>query len=126
MSLKVVVVRCENLKNEDKIGKSDPYIELEVDGQKQKTSVKQDDLSPTWNEEFTFANIHHPDHKKLELTVYDQDDMRRDEKLGHCHFDLHDLHNGRETEVTKTVDHHGLTFKKATVTVKLTAIGWGK
>eukprot|EP01012_Entosiphon_sulcatum_P008907 TRINITY_DN148_c0_g1_i1.p1 TRINITY_DN148_c0_g1~~TRINITY_DN148_c0_g1_i1.p1 ORF type:complete len:142 (+),score=46.59 TRINITY_DN148_c0_g1_i1:46-426(+) len=126
MSLHVVVVKADNLKNEDKVGKSDPYVVLEIDGQTQKTSVKKDDLNPVWNEEFTFANLNRPGHHDLEVTVYDEDDMRRDEKLGHTKFDLNDLVAGHATEVTKTVDHHGLTFKKATITLKLTAIGWGK
>lgn len=68
MSLKVEIISCRNLKDEDKIGKSDPYVEIEVGHQKYRSTTKKDTLNPVFNETFQFDGISNPQSKKLEIT----------------------------------------------------------
>ncbi|CAG8787980.1 16279_t:CDS:1, partial [Cetraspora pellucida] len=45
---------ARNLKDEDVVGKSDPYVELWLDkNYKQKTTTKNNTLNPQYNETFT-------------------------------------------------------------------------
>lgn len=49
----VTVVRANDLKNQELVGKSDPYVVLYVRPMfKVKTQVVDDNLSPEWNETF--------------------------------------------------------------------------
>ncbi|KAH9583827.1 hypothetical protein MS3_00008110 [Schistosoma haematobium] len=49
-ALHVNVKKANNLKNIEISGKSDPYVVVDFQGQKQKTKVIDDDLNPIWNE----------------------------------------------------------------------------
>ena len=53
--LRVTVVRCTELKNMEKLGKSDPYVRLYVRVLfKSKTRVIYNNLNPEWNQVFNF------------------------------------------------------------------------
>lgn len=53
--LRVTVVRCTELKNMERLGKSDPYVRLYVRVLfKSKTRVVYNNLNPEWNEVFNF------------------------------------------------------------------------
>ena len=82
-TLKVVLVKCANLKDDDAgQGLSDPYVEFEVHGQREKSSVKQNNLNPVWHETFLFRDV--PKHMHdLHVKVMDSDTVR-DDKLGQC------------------------------------------
>ena len=55
-TLQVTVVEARNLKDEDTIGKNDPYVELYFDDDyKQRTSTQKDTNAPTWNETLTLS-----------------------------------------------------------------------
>ncbi|CAA0820778.1 C2 calcium/lipid-binding plant phosphoribosyltransferase family protein [Striga hermonthica] len=72
LKLVVEVVRAHNLIPKNGHGSSNPYVELELDGQKFRTTVKEKDLDPYWNESFVF-NISDPTHLHgltLEAHVY--------------------------------------------------------
>src|SRR6185295_16940746 len=72
-------VEASKLKDEDSLGKSDPYVELWLEkGYKQKTTTKKNDLNPKWNESFTF-NVH--DHSHLYLKVLDSDTLSKDDEV---------------------------------------------
>ena len=55
MSLEVKVQRARDLLNVDRIGASDPYVNVEFRGKKQKTSVVKDNLNPGVNQLLTTA-----------------------------------------------------------------------
>ncbi|KAF0536942.1 calcineurin temperature suppressor cts1 [Gigaspora margarita] len=95
--LKVTVVEAKNLKDEDVIGKSDPYIELWLDkNYKQKTTTKSNTINPTYNETFTF---HVDGQKYLHLKVMDKD-LVSDDEIGEGKVELSKIKNGYlETEV---------------------------
>ncbi|KZV33163.1 synaptotagmin-2 [Dorcoceras hygrometricum] len=82
--LDVKVVRALKLKKKDLLGASDPYVKINLTGDKlpsKKTTVKHKNLNPEWNEQFTFA-IKDPDSQVLELTVYDWEQVGSHEKMG--------------------------------------------
>lgn len=79
-TLTVTVVEAKNLKDEDLIGKSDPYIKLILnENNTQATSTKSGDLNPTYNETFTF-NI--DGHKHLDIECWDKDTVTSDDIIG--------------------------------------------
>lgn len=55
LKLGVEVVGAHNLTPKDKLGLSNSFVELEFDGQKFRTAIKEKDLNPVWNESFYFA-----------------------------------------------------------------------
>jgi Ca2+-dependent lipid-binding protein len=71
--LHVKVVRAQNLRKKDLLGKSDPYVKLKMAGDKlpsKKTQVKKNNLNPEWNEEFRIT-VTDPEIQALEVNVYD-------------------------------------------------------
>merc|ERR1719401_1587363 len=63
--LKVRLVKATNLADKDFIGKTDPYVRLELEQDNylfdkdygyQVSSTKSNDLNPVWNEDFQFNN----------------------------------------------------------------------
>jgi len=65
--LQVTVVNAQNVPAMDRGGTSDPYVEVTVNGNTQKSSVQKDTLKPTWNETFTWNGISIHDHIALQL-----------------------------------------------------------
>ncbi|RIA90261.1 C2 domain-containing protein [Glomus cerebriforme] len=103
-SLKVTVVEARNLKDEDIIGKSDPYIKLILDSKNtQSTTTKSGDLNPTYNEQFTF-NI--DGQKSLDIEVWDKDTVTRDDLIGKADVSLsHAFSKGYEDIWVKVKQH---------------------
>lgn len=72
LKLGVEVVSAHNLLPKDGQGSSSAFVELHFDGQKFRSTVKDKDLDPVWNETFYF-NISNPDelpNETLEAHVY--------------------------------------------------------
>ncbi|KAI3444566.1 hypothetical protein Pfo_001231 [Paulownia fortunei] len=72
LKLAVEVVRAHNLMPKDGQGSSNAFVELHFDGQKFRTTIKEKDLDPFWNETFCF-NVSNPDdlhNLTLEAHVY--------------------------------------------------------
>ncbi|KAJ3060524.1 hypothetical protein HK102_009461 [Quaeritorhiza haematococci] len=87
--LKVTVVEAKNLKDEETLGRNDPYVELSVDKKHvQKTSVKQNTNTPVWNETLTLA-INEGDNA-LNVKVLDKDTLDSD-KIGEATVPLGDV-----------------------------------
>jgi Ca2+-dependent lipid-binding protein len=71
--LLVKVVRAQNLRKKDLLGKSDPYVKLKMSDDKlpsKKTTVKRSNLNPEWNEDFKFV-VTDPETQALEVNVFD-------------------------------------------------------
>ncbi|KAK8481793.1 hypothetical protein V6N13_065780 [Hibiscus sabdariffa] len=91
--LDVKVVRAMKLRKKDFLGKSDPYVKLKLTEEKltaKKTTVKQSNLNPEWNEEFNFV-VKDPNTQALELIVYDWEQVGKHEKMGMNVVPLKDL-----------------------------------
>ncbi|XP_075519171.1 LOW QUALITY PROTEIN: multiple C2 domain and transmembrane region protein 7-like [Primulina tabacum] len=72
LKLAVEVVRARDLIPTDGQGASNPFVELHFDGQKCRTTIKEKDLDPFWNETFYF-NVSDPidmHNHMLEAHVY--------------------------------------------------------
>ncbi|KAK4746043.1 hypothetical protein SAY87_012355 [Trapa incisa] len=82
LKLGVEVVGAHNLLPKDGQGSSSSFVELSFDGQRFRTTVKQRDLNPVWNETFYF-NISDPTSlHKLALEVFVRSADPRDSFLG--------------------------------------------
>ncbi|XP_044461349.1 synaptotagmin-3-like isoform X2 [Mangifera indica] len=82
--LRVKVVRAMKLLKKDLIGTSDPYVKLNLTGEKlssKKTSIKKRNLNPEWNENFKLA-VKEPQSQVLQLQVFDWDKVGRHDRLG--------------------------------------------
>lgn len=72
LKLGIDVVSAHNLMPKDGQGSSSAFVELYFDGQKFRTTIKEKDLNPVWNESFYF-NINNPENLHnliLEAYVY--------------------------------------------------------
>ena len=78
--LTVVLMKASSLKVMDRklfgAGSSDPYVRLSCEGDLAKSTTKQKDLEPTWQEVFTFAAF--DERASLSLQMYDHDDLGAD------------------------------------------------
>ncbi|URE46308.1 hypothetical protein MUK42_14298 [Musa troglodytarum] len=54
MKLAVEVVRAHRLKPRDRHGTTNPFVEVEFDGQSRRTATKLNDLNPSWSETLVF------------------------------------------------------------------------
>ncbi|KAK8642346.1 hypothetical protein V6N13_011693 [Hibiscus sabdariffa] len=91
--LDVKVVKAMKLQKKDLIGKSDPYVKLNLRDEKlavKKTTVKRSNLNPEWNEEFNFV-IKNPAAQILDVTVYDWDQFGSHGEMGVTAVPLKDL-----------------------------------
>jgi hypothetical protein len=74
MSLQVTVIQAKDLPVADAGGKSDPYVEIHLNGVTHKTKTIKKTLTPYWGETFTFhASSFNPNTDTLRLDVYDWD-----------------------------------------------------
>ncbi|GAB2298553.1 FT-interacting protein 3 [Dionaea muscipula] len=72
--LVVEVIGAHNLLPKDGEGSSSPFVEVEFENQKLRTSVKFKDLNPVWNEKLVFhvADIADLPYRTLEVNVYNE------------------------------------------------------
>mmetsp|Transcript_54895 Transcript_54895/g.116631 ORF Transcript_54895/g.116631 Transcript_54895/m.116631 type:complete len:132 (+) Transcript_54895:86-481(+) len=96
--LTVFLEKATNLKDEDTIGKSDPYVKFELeqdnlifdhDMGEMKSTTKSGDLNPVYEEEFVF-NIPTLENMVLHCKVMDED-ILSDDKMGKCKIKLEEL-----------------------------------
>lgn len=96
-TLTVKLVRLTNLRDVDGIGKSDPYVKLQVKQDnwlfdrrygRHVSSKKTNDLSPEFQEVFTFDDLPSLKNMVLQVRVKD-DDVGIDDAIGACDIKLH-------------------------------------
>lgn len=82
--LHVKVVRANKLLKADLLGTSDPYVKLNLTGEKlpaKKTTIKKKNLNPEWNESFKLV-VKDPESQALQLQVFDWDKVGGHDRLG--------------------------------------------
>ncbi|GMI86996.1 synaptotagmin 3 [Hibiscus trionum] len=82
--LHVNVVRAQKLLKKDLLGKSDPYVKLNLTGESlpsKKTTIKKRNLNPEWNEKFKLI-VKDPGSQVLQLQVFDWDKVGNHDWLG--------------------------------------------
>eukprot|EP01123_Difflugia_compressa_P001895 TRINITY_DN123_c1_g1_i1.p1 TRINITY_DN123_c1_g1~~TRINITY_DN123_c1_g1_i1.p1 ORF type:complete len:670 (-),score=159.35 TRINITY_DN123_c1_g1_i1:230-2239(-) len=88
------VNKATNLANKDTFGFSDPYVHIKATSAEQrplldiKTKIIEDNLNPIWNERFSVIMDEATAGVKLELEVFDQDNVGNDEPLGFVELDV--------------------------------------
>lgn len=93
--LEVTVISAERLPAVDRGGSSDPFVELLVGGNKQKTKTIKKTLSPEWNEPFS---IEVPaGASSLECSVYDENFAQFNTFMGTVVVCLDQLEVGKDT-----------------------------
>ncbi|XVF23616.1 hypothetical protein REPUB_Repub13aG0054800 [Reevesia pubescens] len=82
--LHVKVVRAQKLLKKDILGTSDPYVKLNLTGERlpaKKTTIKKRNLNPEWNEKFKLI-VKDPQSQVLHLQVFDWDKVGNHDQLG--------------------------------------------
>ncbi|XP_061346880.1 calcium-dependent lipid-binding protein-like isoform X2 [Gastrolobium bilobum] len=96
--LKVTVVKANDLKNMEMIGKSDPYVVVYIRPLfKVKTKVIDNNLNPIWNQTFEMI-AEDKETQSLTLEVFDED-IGQDKRLGIVQLPLIDLEAQTEKEL---------------------------
>ncbi|CAB9505624.1 Synaptotagmin-1 [Seminavis robusta] len=117
--LTVFLDKATNLADTDVIGKTDPYVILDLkqdnwvgdrDYGYQKSSTKSNDCNPVYGESFTWNNIDELKNLVLKVRIMDSDFGSRDDKVGNCtiHLDKLGLSN-RPMDVNEVVDRNMFT-----------------
>ncbi|KAL3536910.1 hypothetical protein ACH5RR_000276 [Cinchona calisaya] len=97
--LTVTVLKANDLKNKELIGKSDPYTVVYIRPLfKFKTKTMENNLNPVWNQKFDFI-VEDKETQSLFVEVYDKD-VGQDEKLGVAKVRLIEL----EAETSKVLE----------------------
>jgi Ca2+-dependent lipid-binding protein len=110
--LTVTIVKANNLKNMEMIGKSDPYVTLHIRPLfKVKTKVVENNLNPVWDQTFELIT-EDKETQTLYLEVFDKD-IGQDKRLGIIKISLIEL----PAETTKEIEL-GLLSSLDTMKVK--------
>ncbi|KAK9749297.1 hypothetical protein RND81_02G116100 [Saponaria officinalis] len=122
--LTVTIVKANDLKNKELIGKSDPYTVIYIRPIfKVKTKVVEDNLNPVWNETFDLI-AEDKETQSLIIEVFDKD-IGQDKKLGCAKLPFIDLVPDTKKEVdlrlTSALDMSKTKDKKdrGTITLKV-------
>ncbi len=95
--LRVTVVRGEGLPDTDAgPGETDPYVVLDYEGERFKTSVADGTLEPVWGDSFV---LDVRPGAALGVTLMDRDAWSSDEKLGVVNDPLPPVHVGERVEL---------------------------
>ncbi|XP_015931479.1 16 kDa phloem protein 1 isoform X1 [Arachis duranensis] len=93
--MEVQLLKANDLKVTDFLGKIDPYVVIQYKRQEQRSSVANGQgRNPTWNEKFMFR-AEYPtgsgDQYKLILKIMDKDTFSKDDSLGQAIIYVKDL-----------------------------------
>ncbi|KAK6338720.1 hypothetical protein TWF696_009532 [Orbilia brochopaga] len=85
--MRIHLIRAKDLRNVEKIGKSDPYVRVLLSGvEKAKTVTFEENLNPEWDE-ILYIPVH-SNREKVTLEVMDSENIGRDRPLGQYDFDI--------------------------------------
>lgn len=128
--LTVMLEKIDHLRDEDGIGRSDPYVKFELErdkllfdksyGKKESTK-KRNDLNPEYNEVFEFDDVSSLNNMVLKIWIMD-DDIGLDKKVGSCEIKLEklDLTQDLGNTISQTVERKPGMFKRdAVIHIKL-------
>ncbi|XP_030929753.1 synaptotagmin-4 [Quercus lobata] len=94
----LTIVKANDLKNMEMIGKSDPYVVVHIRPLfKVKTKVVDNNLNPVWNQTFDLI-VEDKETQSLILEVFDED-IGQDKRLGIAKLTLNDLEAESEKEL---------------------------
>ncbi|XP_066944947.1 myoferlin-like isoform X4 [Macrobrachium rosenbergii] len=93
MSLEISVVSASSLQNLETLGKSDPYVTINFQGEKKKTTVKDGTLDPVWDETLKWElGIKAPRSDEcIDIEVKDYERIGRNRLLGKATIALRNI-----------------------------------
>ncbi|XP_071827267.1 myoferlin-like isoform X3 [Apostichopus japonicus] len=106
MSLTIIVVSAKNLPNLELVGKVDPIVTINYQGQFKSTEVIKNELNPVWNAslEWDLANKPLGPTDVLEIDVRDWELVGRNRLLGNATVSLRDVLQSRRHNTHHTVN----------------------
>ena len=103
----IVLIKARNLGKMNTNGKSsDPYCELSLGKEKDKSRMISKCINPEWRENFDF-NWYKGFHDILRIEVFNKNylDLPLDDHMGYVEFDLNDLASERTHHIWKGLDN---------------------
>ncbi|XP_064115112.1 myoferlin-like [Macrobrachium nipponense] len=93
MSLEIIVVSASSLQNLETLGKSDPYVTINFQGEKKKTTVKDGTLDPVWDETLRWELGTKPPRSDgcIDIEVKDYERIGRNRLLGKATIALRNI-----------------------------------
>ena len=84
MSLEILVQKAKDLINVEKFSESDPFVEIEFQGRKEKTEVINSNLNPEWNArlKFDLGDVGLSPADSIIVRVFDYEKVGRNRLLG--------------------------------------------
>lgn len=70
------------VESHDVVGKGDPYVVIQIAGQKKQSSVKKDTQAPKWNEKIAFDDIPLATPNIALIEIWDEDKVTKDDLIG--------------------------------------------
>ena len=94
--LRVRVVNAAKLKNMERFQKSDPYCLVECGKESRKTKAIDNNLNPTWNEDFVMDVADGVE--TLALSIWDKNTLTKDNFMGFTYASFVDCPKDKETQ----------------------------
>lgn len=94
--LRISAIEARDLAPMDRTGKSDPYLKLFYGKLIRKTKIVNQELNPTWNQDFLFQEVTGGEY--LKIKCYDADRFG-DENLGSARVNLQGIEEGTPKDV---------------------------
>ncbi|KAK9887365.1 hypothetical protein WA026_022033 [Henosepilachna vigintioctopunctata] len=106
--LRIHLIEAKALEAKDYIGKSDPYVIVEVGAQKFRTKTISRSLSPTFDSWCEFVIIE-PRGQKLRFRLWDEDTGRPDDILGYARIEVSSIMEKKYLDIWLTLEdaEHG-------------------
>lgn len=103
--LEIDILEAENIPKGDYLSDSSPYIEMWMRAsQKRRTTIQPEGKKATWNESFKLP-VHIAEAQKLELVLYDHDNIGSDDELGRIKIAIKDLKEGEQHDLWLDFDN---------------------
>ncbi len=99
----VRLVEGKNMPKMDVLSHSDPYVILQIGGERKKSNVIQNNANPRWNQQFYF-DVRNPENDFLELEVWDKDTFTADDRIGRTSVPLRGLRRMHPKDVWVNLD----------------------
>lgn len=122
--LDIKILNCQNLKNKEMMGKSDPYVMLFVLPGKHtqlKTKTISGNLNPVYNSTFSFTLSREQAARKTAVFQVFDSDYGKDDKMGEARIALRDVNLVSGSDTDYSLDLHEFTTTPPVVTATATS-----
>jgi len=85
--IRLLVHKAEELEKKDVGGKSDPYVVISYETQREQTPVCKKTIEPVWDHE-VWVDVSENGDNQIQLEIFDKDKIGKDEKMGRTTIDI--------------------------------------